>query len=89
MKKILFIFCIFLSFTSQLKAQEGFENILLADQADVNKLMDGYFSPAMEGFIHGINSGWYHTAKVHKKLGFDITIGFSGSWVPSEREVFS
>jgi hypothetical protein len=89
MKKILFIFCIFLSFTPQLKAQEGFENILLADQADVNKLMDGYFSPAMEGFIHGINSGWYHTAKVHKKLGFDITIGFSGSWVPSEREVFS
>ena len=27
----------------------------------------------MEGFINAMNGGWYHTAKVHKKLGFDIS----------------
>lgn len=71
------------------KAQDGFENILLADGADSNKLMQAYFAPAMEGFIYGMNNGWYHTAKVHKVLGFDLTVGLSSAMVPSEKELFS
>ncbi len=89
MRKKSLIITSFFAFIFNINAQDGFENILLADEADVNKLMSGYFSPAMEGFIHGLNNGWYHTAKVHKKFGFDITIGGSGAMVPSEREIFS
>ncbi len=70
------------------KAQE-LESILLAAREDANKLTEAYISPAMTGLIYGMNSGWYHTAKVHKKLGFDITIGFNASVVPDKDEVFS
>ncbi len=70
------------------KAQE-LESILLAAREDANKLTKAYISPAMTGLIYGMNSGWYHTAKVHKKLGFDITIGFNASVVPGKDEVFN
>lgn len=89
MKKIILIFISVFALSFNTKAQDGFENILLADINDTNKIMEGYFSPAMEGFIYAMNSGWAHTAKVHKKLGFDITIGFSAASVPSEKEIFS
>jgi hypothetical protein len=62
---------------------------LLADPGDSNKLMQAYFNPAMEGLIYGMNNGWYHTAKVHKTLGFDLTIGLSAAIVPSEKEIFN
>lgn len=71
------------------KAQDGFENILLADVADSQKLLQAYFAPGMEGFINSMNGGWAHTAKVHKKFGFDLTIGANLSSIPSEREVFN
>ncbi|GAA3616002.1 hypothetical protein Q4Q39_01485 [Flavivirga amylovorans] len=69
-------------------AQE-LENILLASRDDANKITEAYISPAMKGLIYGMNSGWYHTAKVHKKLGFDVTIGFNASMVPSEDEIMT
>ncbi len=89
MKKCILFFLGVFALSFNTKAQDGFEGILLAEGSDVNKLMEGYFAPAMEGFIYGMNNGWAHTAKVHKILGFDITIGASASMVPSEREVFS
>lgn len=70
------------------KAQE-LESILLASKEDASKLTKAYINPAMKGFIYGMNSGWYHTAKVHKKLGFDISIGLNASMVPSKDELIS
>jgi len=89
MKKsvLLFLSVFALSFTT--KAQSGFEAILLAEKADSEKLMEAYFAPGVEGFINAMNSGWYHTAKVHKTLGFDISIGASGAFIPSEKEIFN
>lgn len=79
-----------LLFISTLITQaQDLENILLAAKGDANKLTEAYINPAMKGLIYGMNSGWYHTAKVHKKLGFDITIGLNASMVPSEDEIFS
>ena len=43
----------------------------------------------MEGFINSMNGGWYHTAKVHKKLGFDISIGASGAQIPSKKDLIN
>lgn len=89
MKKCILIFIAVFTFTINLKAQEGIENILFADISDANILTTEYLRPAAEGFIFGMSNGWYHTAKVHKKLGFDITIGANSSVVPSSGESFN
>lgn len=89
MKKCILVFLGVFALTFSSKAQDGFEGILLAEGDDANKLMGAYFAPAMEGFIYGMNNGWYHTAKVHKTFGFDLTVGLSASIVPSEKELFS
>lgn len=78
----------FALFSSNAKAQDdGLEAILLAG-SDASKLTEAYINPAMKGFIFGMNSGWYHTAKVHKVLGFDISIGANLSQIPSADEFF-
>ncbi|MFI1771705.1 DUF6588 family protein [Thalassobellus citreus] len=87
MKKITLFMLLFIA-TQISKAQE-LESILLAAQDDANKLTEGYISPAMKGLIYGMNSGWYHTAKVHKKLGFDISIGLNASVVPQKDELIT
>ena len=69
------------------KAQD-LESILLAS-GDAENLTNAYINPAMKGLIYGMNSGWYHTAKVHKKLGFDISIGLNASVVPSKDELIN
>ncbi len=75
--------------STQLSQSQELESILLASRSDANKLTEAYISPAMKGLIYGMNSGWYHTAKVHKKLGFDITIGLNASTVPTKDEIFT
>lgn len=89
MKKYVLIFISIFVLSFQAKAQSGFENILLADVNDSQKLLHAYFAPGIEGFINSMNSGWYHTAKVHKKLGFDISIGASGAQIPSEKDLIN
>lgn len=89
MKKCILFFLGVFALSFNTKAQDGFENILLAPSSDSNKLLQAYFAPAMEGFIYSMNNSWYHTAKVHKTLGFDISLGLSASIVPSEKELFS
>ncbi|ARV16476.1 DUF6588 family protein [Polaribacter sp. SA4-12] len=89
MKKCILIFIGVFTLTFNVKAQEGFEAILLADAADSKKLMQAYFAPGMEGFINAMNNGWYHTAKVHKPFGFDLAIGLSGAMIPTEKELFN
>ncbi len=88
MKKLTLILFSFL-FSLSIKAQnDGLEAILLSGTDDANKLINAYMNPAMKGLIYGMNNGWYHTAKPHKKLGFDLSIGFNASKIPSSDEVF-
>jgi hypothetical protein len=61
----------------------------LADNNDRSKLIEAYINPAMKGLIYGMNNGWYHTAKVHKPFGFDISIGLNASLVPGKDEMFT
>ena len=86
MKKLLLTITAFISFNTYMKAQE-FETILLAKE-DASKLTNAYVNPVMKGLIYSMNNGWYHTAKVHKKFGFDISIGVNGSFIPSKDEIF-
>lgn len=69
------------------KAQE-LETILLASD-DASLLTQNYLSPAMEGLMYSMNGGWATTAKVHKKFGFDITIGANLAFVPDESQFFA
>lgn len=87
MKKYLVL--LLLTTTIGLKAQEGPEGILFASKEDANRLTNAYINPAMKGLIYGMNNGWYHTAKAHKKFGFDISIGANASIVPTKDEMFS
>ena len=87
MKKItVFVLSVLVTFVS--KAQD-LEEILFASKEDANKITEAYINPAMKGLIYGMNSGWYHTAKVHKKFGFDISIGLNASIAPSEDEIIT
>ncbi|HBI41187.1 MAG TPA: hypothetical protein DDY16_09640 [Tenacibaculum sp.] len=84
-KKInLFLFIIFYS---TLYSQE-LETILLAKD-DAQKLTKAYLNPSFKGLIFAMNNGWYHTAKVHEKFGFDISIGANFTNIPSKKELFS
>ncbi|MCT4699057.1 DUF6588 family protein [Tenacibaculum haliotis] len=87
MKKIILSLVAVFALAFNAKAQE-LETILLAKE-DASKLTNAYIDPAMKGVIYSMNNGWYHTAKVHKKFGFDITIAASGSFVPSKDEIFN
>ncbi|QMU66448.1 MAG: hypothetical protein GKR88_20610 [Flavobacteriaceae bacterium] len=89
MKKYVFILISVFGLVTITKAQSGLEAILQATVEDANRLSKAYINPAMKGFIYGMNNGWYHTAKVHKILGFDISIGVNASVVPNKDELFN
>ncbi len=89
MKKSILIFIAVFTMITSSKAQDGFEQAILGSTKDAGNLIQAYFNPGMEGLINSMNSGWYHTAKVHNKFGFDITIGVNASFIPSEKETFN
>ena len=66
---------------------QDLELLLLAND-DASLLMGKYMSPVMDGMLFSLNNGWYHTAKTHKKLGFDITLNVNASIVPSASKSF-
>lgn len=70
-------------------SQSGFESILLAAESDAKKIFEGYMSPLMKGSIYSSNSGWFHTAKVHKKFGIDVSLRLNTSFVPKNDQTFS
>ena len=85
MKKSI-LFC-FLFFAINSTKSQDIGNILLAGE-DASLLAENYLNPAITGLMSGMNSGWYSTAKTHKKLGFDITIGMSASLTPYKGQMF-
>ena len=66
---------------------QDLELLLLAND-DASLLMGKYMSPVMDGMLFSLNNGWYHTAKTHKKLGFDITLNVNAAIVPSASKSF-
>ena len=85
MKKII-ILCSFLLGMNVSNAQD-LESVLLAGD-DASLLLQNYLNPAAKGLMNSMNSGWYSTAKTHKKLGFDITIGASAAFTPDKDQIF-
>ncbi|NOR28925.1 MAG: hypothetical protein GQ540_10415 [Lutibacter sp.] len=84
MKKTILLLTLLLSFSAK---SQNLESLLLANN-DANLLLENYMSPVMEGMLFSLNNGWYHTAKTHKKLGFDITITANAAIVPNSKKTF-
>ena len=68
---------------------QDIENLLLASQEDQTLLFQQYFNPLVKSVNYGMASGWSHTAKTHKKLGFDITLSANALFIPSSAETYS
>lgn len=86
MKKLFLLIVIGLNL--QYTNSQELETILLAAD-DASLLTENYLSPAMEGLMYSMNGGWATTAKVHKKFGFDLTIGVNASFVPDASQTFA
>ncbi|MBT3227823.1 MAG: hypothetical protein HOD43_08200 [Candidatus Marinimicrobia bacterium] len=56
---------------------------MLSDNAEM------YLMPLGDAFGASMNSGWYHRSRVHKMLGFDISVKAMVSAVPEESEFFN
>ena len=77
-------------FTSTISfGQINLSTILEGGTSDANAYLRGYLSPITTGFGHGINGGWYSTARPHKFLGFDIKVIATAAMVPTEGETFT
>ncbi|MFA5298850.1 MAG: DUF6588 family protein [Lutibacter sp.] len=85
MKNIPLLLLLFL-LSFSVKSQD-LELLLLAKD-DSNLLIKNYMTPVMEGMLYSLNDGWYHTAKTHKKLGFDIAISANAAIVPNSSRTF-
>lgn len=48
-----------------------------------------YLQPLGDAFGAAMNSGWYHRAKVHKMLGFDLSVKGNFAYVPEENQFFN
>ena len=86
MKKLITFIIVIVSL--QLAKAQELETILLAAD-DASLLSKNYLNPAMEGLMYSMNGGWATTAKVHKKFGFDLTIGVNASIVPDASKIFA
>jgi len=88
MNKLLnFIICIFIGQMSY--AQIDLSIVLEGGVDDAELFLENYLDPMPAGFGYGLNGGWYNTAKPHKKLGFDISVVSSVSFVPTSKEYFT
>jgi len=76
-------------FITEIKAQNDISNIFKAGVTDLNKVADGYLTPAGKCFSAGLGSNWYNTAEVHKVFGFDITVGAAVVQAPAGDQSFS
>ncbi|GAC1525975.1 MAG: hypothetical protein NVS3B15_01520 [Sediminibacterium sp.] len=69
------------------KAQD-IGQIIAGSKADANQYLNAYLEPFGKGEILNMGRGWFNTAKVHKKLGFDVSISAQLAIVPGDKESF-
>lgn len=83
------VFLLFAAAADNAIAQANeFAKFVLAGVEDGSKLTSTFMMPVMEGFTYGVNGGWYHTARTHDRLGFDISITATGVFFPSSSLTF-
>jgi hypothetical protein len=83
-----FLMFVLLIIPSVLFSQIDNFDFLKAGAVDGAKITQAYITPWANAFGAGVNGNWYNTAKPHKFLGFDVTVGASVGYVPSSDDTF-
>jgi hypothetical protein len=76
-----------------LMSATGFSQLVNVDflrsaPEDGVKFIEAYISPWANALGAGMNGSWYNTAKPHKLLGFDVTLGLNVGMVPAAAKSF-
>jgi hypothetical protein len=80
--------CSVVTFEAQCQDERDLVEYLKAGQSDASKLIGAYINPAVEGMSYAMNGGWYHTAKAHKSLGFDLGVSINAVFIPTSKNYF-
>ena len=87
--KKIFLILVFGIFTTSTFAQfDDIANFMQGGTNDAQKLFKAYLTPYANILGTDLNGGWYNSAKVHGKLGFDITLTTSMAFAPSADKEF-
>lgn len=85
--KILITVIFFTTYTSILIGQSGITNFLQTPEI-ANQLSEMYLEPMAKMTNGAINAGWYHTAKIRRFLGFDLSLSMSNISTPTTSKGF-
>lgn len=83
------ILCVFLAQTGKSIAQDELDLFLQAGVKDAGLVIQNYLKPVFEGVGYGYTNGWYHTAKAHETLGFDISVSGNVAFIPQSRLTYT
>ncbi len=70
------------------KSQKEITQFLVSGKSDANKLSGYYLQPFLKSFGNNLNNGWYSTAEPLKLGRFNISIGGTVSFIPSDEQSF-
>lgn len=88
-KRALTLITVLIPAASFAQGESDVIDFLHSGKDDATKLLGAYVSPAIEGLSYSFNGGWYHTAKAHKTLGFDLGISANAVFIPASKEYFN
>ena len=89
MKRIFVVLLISAPSLTLAQSEQDVVDFLNAGKDDGEKLMNAYLNPMIEGLSYSFNGGWYHTAKAHNSLGFDLGVSLNAVWIPKSKNYFS
>lgn len=83
-KNILLLSGLILASALGVKAQD-MGQVISGSSADANKYLNAYLEPFGKGEILNMGRGWFNSARVHKKLGLDVTVSAQMAIVPNDK----
>lgn len=91
MKKLLVLALIAFFATNSFSQIDVSQFLSLGKEAvdDIETLSEAYLNPLGKGFATTLSSGWYNTAATHRVFGFDVSVGFTLTTVPSADKKFN
>jgi len=87
-KKVLVLLLVTLTVSAFAQDASDVGEFLKAGREDASKLMNAYLSPMVTAASYGFNGGWFHTAKAHKTLGFDLGVALNAVFIPDSKNTF-
>ncbi len=86
--KRIFILTLSLTLSAGSLLAQDFGNILAVGADNAEIYLQNYAEPAINAFGNGMADGWYNTGKVHKSLGFNVTVSPSFAFIPQSETTF-